>query len=48
MTLFPQLVAGPIVRYETVQDELENRKENLNDIISGVKRFIIGLSKKLF
>ena len=47
VTLFPQLVAGPIVRYETVQDELENRKENLNDIISGVKRFIIGLSKKI-
>lgn len=47
VTLFPQLIAGPIVRYETVEDELENRKENFDDIISGTKRFIVGLSKKV-
>lgn len=47
VSLFPQLIAGPIVRYETVEDELKNRKENLSDILSGFKRFIIGLSKKI-
>ncbi len=47
VSLFPQLIAGPIVRYETVEDELSNRKETLNDFIIGLKRFIIGLSKKV-
>lgn len=47
VSLFPQLIAGPIVRYETVEDELKNRKENLSDILSGFKRFIVGLSKKI-
>jgi len=47
VVLFPQLIAGPIVRYETVEDELNNRKENLNDFINGIKRFILGLSKKV-
>ena len=47
VVFFPQLIAGPIVRYETVEDEINNRKENINDIIKGTKRFIIGLSKKV-
>lgn len=47
VSLFPQLIAGPIVRYETVEDEIDNRKESLDDVISGTKRFIIGLSKKV-
>lgn len=47
VSLFPQLIAGPIVRYETVYEELQNRKENLKDVIYGFKRFIIGLSKKV-
>ncbi len=47
VSLFPQLIAGPIVRYETIEEEIDNRKENLNDIIDGTKRFIIGLSKKI-
>lgn len=47
VSLFPQLIAGPIVRYETVCDELENRKETLKGFIHGFKRFIIGLSKKI-
>lgn len=46
ISLFPQLIAGPIVRYETVANEIENRKENLNDFAMGVNRFIIGLGKK--
>ncbi len=47
VSLFPQLIAGPIVRYETIEDEIDNRKENIDDIINGTKRFIIGLSKKI-
>ena len=47
ISLFPQLIAGPIVRYETVANEIENRKENLNDFAMGVNRFIIGLGKKV-
>lgn len=47
ITFFPQLIAGPIVRYKDVDKELEDRKENFNDFAIGVKRFIIGLSKKV-
>lgn len=43
---FPQLIAGPIVRYETINEELDNRKENVKDFSYGLKRFIIGLAKK--
>ena len=46
ISAFPQLIAGPIVRYSTVNEELENRKENLKDFASGIRRFIIGLAKK--
>lgn len=47
ISLFPQLVAGPIVRYQTIQEELSNRKESLTLFTSGLKRFIVGLSKKV-
>ena len=47
VSLFPQLIAGPIVRYETINDELDNRKQTFNDFSSGISRFIIGLSKKV-
>ena len=47
ITLFPQLIAGPIVRYETIADEIENRKESFEQVIEGLKRFIIGLGKKV-
>ena len=46
VALFPQLIAGPIVRYETVAEEITNRKETLEDFVKGIKRFIIGLGKK--
>ena len=46
ITLFPQLVAGPIVRYKDIKNELENRKESLNLFSEGITRFIIGLGKK--
>lgn len=47
LSLFPQLVAGPIVRYETVQNELEQRKNSKEIFAAGVKRFTIGLAKKV-
>ncbi len=47
ITLFPQLIAGPIVRYKDVDKELSDRKENFDDFANGVKRFVIGLSKKV-
>lgn len=45
--LFPQLVAGPIVRYETIANELKNRVSNFDTFALGVKRFTIGLAKKV-
>ena len=47
VTLFPQLIAGPIVRYKDVCDQLEGRKETVSKFASGVNRFITGLAKKL-
>ena len=47
ITLFPQLVAGPIVRYKDVEEELEQREENTKIFSDGITRFIIGLSKKV-
>lgn len=47
VTLFPQLVAGPIVRYKTIADELTNRITSLHLFSEGVERFIIGLAKKM-
>jgi len=47
VTLFPQLIAGPIVRYKTIASELLNRKESYSMISEGIKRFIIGLGKKV-
>lgn len=47
VSFFPQLVAGPIVRYQTIADQIDNRKESFNDFSEGVRRFIIGFSKKI-
>lgn len=47
ITLFPQLVAGPIVRYQDVALELETRQESFELFSIGVKRFVIGLAKKV-
>lgn len=47
ISFFPQLIAGPIVRYKTVAHEIKNRKETFEDFSSGVSRFIIGLGKKV-
>lgn len=47
LTFFPQLIAGPIVRYETVNGELIDRKENVDDASRGITRFCVGLFKKV-
>lgn len=47
LALFPQLIAGPIVRYETIEEELKTRKHSFSSFSQGVKRFMIGISKKV-
>lgn len=47
ITLFPQLIAGPIVRYETVAGQLDERKESFDMFGDGVNRFVTGLGKKV-
>ncbi|MCF6350162.1 MAG: MBOAT family protein [Flavobacteriaceae bacterium] len=47
VTLFPQLIAGPIVRYKDIQKQLINRNQNIKQFSEGVERFIIGLVKKM-
>ena len=47
ISLFPQLIAGPIVRYTTIENQLENREYNMKNFSIGVRRFIIGLGKKV-
>ena len=45
--LFPQLIAGPIVRYTTIEDELKNRTHSFDKFAYGVNRFVVGLAKKV-
>ena len=47
VSLFPQLIAGPIVRYQTIEEDLHNRKINLDNVFIGSRRFVIGLAKKV-
>ncbi len=47
VSLFPQLIAGPIVQYKTVAEQLDNRTETADLFASGVKRFTVGLAKKI-
>ncbi len=47
VSLFPQLIAGPIVRYRDVAYQLDHRKETIDMFTLGVKRFMIGLAKKV-
>ena len=47
VTLFPQLIAGPIVRYIDVARELDHRTHSWDDICLGLRRFLIGLGKKI-
>lgn len=47
ITMFPQLIAGPIVRYQDVEEQLRNRKHSGELFFGGIRRFLIGLSKKI-
>ncbi len=47
VTLFPQLIAGPIVRYKSVAEQLEGRREDLEKFVSGIRRFSVGAAKKV-
>ena len=47
VSLFPQLIAGPIVRYATIAQDIENRTADFDNIVSGFRRFTIGLAKKV-
>ena len=47
ISMFPQLIAGPIVRYGTIAEEIGNRKVTWNDFAEGSYRFLIGLGKKV-
>uniref|UniRef100_UPI004055D369 MBOAT family O-acyltransferase n=1 Tax=Acetatifactor sp. TaxID=1872090 RepID=UPI004055D369 len=47
VTMFPQLIAGPIVKYTQVQEQLHHRRVDLNQISYGAKRFVSGLAKKV-
>lgn len=47
ITMFPQLIAGPIVRYKDVAVQLESREHNISKVADGIRRFIFGLSKKI-
>lgn len=47
ISMFPQLIAGPIVRYADIADRLEQRRETFDDVAYGIGRFILGLGKKV-
>ncbi|MBS7040360.1 MAG: MBOAT family protein, partial [Bacteroidales bacterium] len=47
VAMFPQLVAGPIVRYSDIRSQLENRMHSVEKCAYGIRRFVTGLSKKI-
>ena len=47
VTLFPQLIAGPIIKYKDLADQLDSRTNSTEQFASGVQRFMVGLGKKL-
>ncbi|MDR2020575.1 MAG: MBOAT family protein [Treponema sp.] len=47
VSMFPQLIAGPIVRYETIEQEINNRNETSDNFTRGMSRFIMGFGKKI-
>ena len=47
LTMFPQLIAGPIVRYKTIEQELKNPDISVENFSEGISRFIVGLGKKV-
>lgn len=47
VSMFPQLIAGPIVRFSTVQEDLNSRRTSGNDLVNGSRRFLTGLMRKV-
>ena len=47
ISFFPQLIAGPIVRYQSIEKQLKSRKHSVEKFSNGLRRFIIGLGKKV-
>lgn len=47
ISFFPQLIAGPIVKYHDINEQLEHRKIDISNIAAGLRRFLFGLSKKV-
>ncbi len=47
ISFFPQLIAGPIVRYSTIEEQIINRKVGADDVAEGIRRFFLGFSKKV-
>ena len=47
ISLFPQLIAGPIVKYQDIENQLHNRQESVDNFVVGIKRFLYGLAKKV-
>ena len=47
VTMFPQLIAGPIVQYKTIDEQLRTRRESAEQFAEGVNRFVVGLGKKV-
>jgi D-alanyl-lipoteichoic acid acyltransferase DltB (MBOAT superfamily) len=47
VAFFPQLIAGPIIRYEKIENEITYRHETYDDVVHGMKKFIYGLAKKV-
>ena len=47
IAMFPQLIAGPIVRYQTIHEQLNKRKHSMSLFAQGTRRFVIGLAKKI-
>ena len=47
IALFPQLIAGPIVRYDDIAAQIMHRQESMDDVVAGMQRFIYGLGKKV-
>lgn len=47
VSMFPQLIAGPIVQYKTIAAQLQERKESASDFVVGINRFLIGVGKKV-
>lgn len=47
VSMFPQLIAGPIVQYKTIAKQMQERRENADDFVAGIHRFMIGVGKKV-